>query len=110
MKKQHLKMAEHAVLGEKLRIIRNTLASTCVVLGNRYTVNGKEYRLAEKAMRAVDKLRSHLDSVVHVDCPPETDHRVLNHLYYTSEDGRSVTLKPEVGDGSWILRRTEGDT
>ena len=97
MKKKHMTMDEHRVLGEKLHVIRNTLSSVSVVLANRYLVNGKEYRLADRARITVDELRCHLDNIVHGDCPSGTGFQEINRLYYPGEGApAAVTLKPEL--------------
>lgn len=106
VKKKHMTMDEHRALGEKLHVIRNTLSSVSVVLANRYLVNGKEYRLADRARITVDELRCHLDNIVHGDCPSGTGFQEINRLYYPGEGApAAVTLKPEVGDALWVLRR-----
>jgi hypothetical protein len=73
-----LTLDAHRALGNQLSIARNDLLHMIVDLSNTYGSTAKSSRAADRAVKAIDQLRSDLDNQLAVDHPSGFD----THIYY----------------------------
>jgi len=81
MPRQPMTLVEHRELGGVLLMIRGTLLRAYVELSDRYGATSKAGRTSDRALRAVDDLRSALDEQLVRDLPTDLDATV----YYPAE-------------------------
>ena len=72
---------EHDALGAELQAMKDRLMKIAINIGNRYPVRSREAIGAEKALQAINDLRSTMDDRVGIDCPG-LDDKSLNKVYY----------------------------
>jgi hypothetical protein len=78
---KRLTLEQHKELGTKLRIARNDLLDTVVLLSNTYGKTNKHRRAAENALLLIDSLRCELDDLI-FDEHAEKTTRELASVYY----------------------------
>ncbi|MBT2401507.1 hypothetical protein [Streptomyces sp. ISL-100] len=89
MTKPRLTLLEHATLGERLAAMRDELLHLHVLLDNAYPKTGHEgapARSLEKAQRAIDDARTHLDHAVFREYPRHAS----TALYYPHREDRAA--------------------
>lgn len=89
-RKSGLTMARHREIGAELRVMRDTLVTLAVEIGNAYPVTSRHYGVGERAWTAVDRLRSRLDSAMFVEHPDEASTKV----YYGGRPDSGVRKDP----------------
>lgn len=82
MGKPKFSFQKHQNTGSKLKKIRQELLTLSVEIGNSYPNASKVCRRANKAVEAIDELRSELDSQLFKDCPTETSGDDWKGVYY----------------------------
>ena len=71
MAKQKFSFPKHKDTGSKLKRAREVLNTLSVEILNSYPGTSKACRCAKKAIKAIDELRSELDSQLFKDCQAE---------------------------------------
>ncbi len=79
-----LSAAEHLRLGADLKNTASALAKAEAVLGNAFGKDSDLRRRAARANRLLLSLRSHLDSVVHREQPPQIRGQNTSAVYFGS--------------------------
>ncbi len=92
MKKPKFTVDDHLETGQKLHPIRETLLSLCVKIGNAYPIGGRAYRLANKALGAVESLQCELDNCLFRGNPDLGDN--ATKVYYGSDDAVRTGREP----------------
>ena len=82
MGKPRFSFEKHKNTGSKLKRARGELLTLSVEIANSYPHTAKVCRLANKAVSAIDDLRSELDNQLFKDCPAETSRDEWKDVYY----------------------------
>jgi len=78
--KKRFTIEQHTETGKQLFEMRNSLIELIVGVGHHYPKNSKVVKLANKALKAMDALRSELDNCVSRE-NPEASNEAVN-VYY----------------------------
>jgi hypothetical protein len=86
VKKKRLTYQQHQIIGHQLREFRNNvLINTVVDISNTIGKSSKASKLGQKALKAIDDLRSALDDVLFQDFSEKSNQELLNVYYGGNE-------------------------
>jgi hypothetical protein len=88
MKKTPMNWDEHVELGHELLAIKKRLGKLSLTIPNRLGLSSKAGKKSGAAVRALDELRSELDSVLYQAFPGKS-HEELASVYFGEGDGRA---------------------
>jgi len=77
MTKRNLSFDEHKKLGVRLKKVRRELLDITLLISRTYGLNQRPVKIATRAYRTVDDLRSVMENFLHKDCPDIKDNTFL---------------------------------